>query len=245
MTPLDSTAVLPADYSGARGGPTFKTAIISVAAGKEKRNAERWDAMNVWRLRWDELKKSEWQALDAFYGARLGRYQSFLFYRPYSITQVRGRFNHDRIEFNIDSGTDLTSCEVEVIEVHPGYADTPPTTFAADSGVEISNNYRATLVGGSSHSTAIYTFAPGIEKRTTSGSSIRKWQIDYGNLTLGDLNTLQGFFVARKGQAQTFLFKPPGEAPTVKVRFAQDEFAGEYYPGQTAASGTLELIQVL
>lgn len=245
MTPLDSTAVLPADYSWARGGPTFRTAITSVAIGKEKRNIERWDAMNVWRLRWDEMKKSEWQALLSFFQSRLGRYQSFLFYRPYSLTQVRGRFNQDRLEAQIDSGTDLTSCEVEVIEVHPGYADTPPTTFAANSGIEISNSYRATLKGGSTHSTTVYAFASGIEKRTSNHPTIRQWQIDYGGLTVGELNTLQAFFVARKGQAQTFLFKPPGEASTVKVRFAQDEFTGEYFAGETAVTGTLDLIQVL
>lgn len=245
MPPLDSNALLPYDYSWAQGGPIFKTSIVSTAAGKEQRNADRWDTMRVWRLRWEDLKKSDLDALLNFFKDRKGRFQSFLFRRPYDLTDIRARFNQDSVQAEIDSGADQSRVEFELIEIHPGYADVPPTTFPADSGVEISNSYGAVLLGGSSHSTTVYAFAPGIEKRTTNRPTIRKWQIEYGGLTLGQLNTLEQFFVARKGQAQTFLFKPPGETTMVKVRFGQDEFNAEYYLGQTGAVGSLQLVEVL
>lgn len=243
----DSNAILDLDYSRATGGPVFSTTVVNTASGREQRNINRWDPLRVWKVGYDPLKKSDLDTLAAFFEARQGRFQTFLWKRPFGAlgTEVRVRFHQDGLRAEIDSGSELSSVELELLEVHPGYADTPPSAFVPDSGVEISNGYAATLSGGPTFSTTIITNATGIERRTVNRPRVRRWEIDYGGLDLAALASLEAFFVARKGKAQTFLFRPPGSATTVKARFDQDEFAGEYLQGQIGVTGSLSIVEVI
>lgn len=241
----DTNLSLSLDYSAATGGPQFSTYVVNTVSGKEQRNIDRWDPLRLWRVKFSELKKPELDTLTAFFEARQGRLDTFLWRRPFSISDVRVRFNQDELRAQIDSGADTSSCEIELLEVHLAYGDTPPASFAADSGVQIPSTYGATLTGGPSFSTTVVAAATGIEQRKANRPKIRRWTINYGGLDLSSLGTLEAFFAARKGRAQTFLFAPPGAGSTVKVRFDNDDFAATYLMGQTAVIGQLDLIEVL
>lgn len=241
----DTNLSIPLDYSAATGGPQFSTYIVNTVAGKEQRNIDRWDPLRLWRVKYGPLKKSELDTLTAFFEARQGRLDTFLWRRPFSIADVRVRFNQDVLRAQIDSGADGSLCEIELLEVHLAYGDTPPASFAADSGIEISNVYGAVLTGGPSFSTTVVAAASGIEQRKANRPNVRRWTINYGGLDLSGVGVLETFFASRKGRAQTFLFRPPGSGSTIKARFDNDDFAATYLMGQTAAIGQLDVVEVL
>jgi hypothetical protein len=192
---------------------------------------------------YEKLTKANFLSLSSFFEARYGRYQSFLFRRPYGISDYRVRFNQDELQGNIDFGG-VSSVQFELIEILTGTGDAPPTTFAADSGLTLDSEYGAVIQGGATFSTTVVSIKAGVEQRTQNREKLRRWTIDYGGLTLAQLLTLQDFFIARKGMAQTFLFPLPEGGGTVKCRFGQDNFTGIYDLNETGATGSLEIVEV-
>lgn len=246
-TPLDSNELLSIDYDPRiSGGPVFDTTVVSTASGIEQRNINRWDPLWIWRVQYSTLKPSQFDALAAFFTARLGRYQSFLFRRPYAISDVRARFNQDELRGEQDRGG-VSSVQLEVLEVLTGTGSTPPTTFAADSGenLPLTTRIAANITGGASFSTTVISIPAGVERRTQNRPNVRRWTIEFGGLALAEINTLLDFFLARKGQAQTFLFTPPEGGSAITCRFGQDDFSAVYENNETGWTGGVDILEVL
>ena len=245
-TPLDSNESLNSQYQPLlTGGPDFATTTISSATGKEQRNVNRWDPLWIWRVRYNQLKKSELQSLQTFFSDRRGRYQSFLFKRPFQLTEVRARFNQDRFEATIDFGS-TSSVELEVLEVLPALSPETATSFPPSAGTSLPDNFSAAVTGGPTFGTSVISYAPGVEKRVETRPEVRRWTIDYNALSYSQLLDLVNFFVARNGKAQTFQFLPPGETLlSVPVRFDSDRFDAHFDINETGATGSIDLVEVL
>ena len=245
-TPLDSNETLNTQYQPLlTGGPEFSTTIVSTAGGKEQRNVNRWDPLWIWQVRWKELKKSEVEPLRDFFVDRRGRYQSFLFKRPFQLDEVRARFNQDRFEAQLDYGG-VSSVELEVLEVLPALSPETATNFPPSGGVTISSDFSAAVTDGPTFGTTVVSYGPGVEKRVENRPELQRWTIDYGALTYSQLLDLVNFFVARKGMAQTFQFYPPGETVfAVPVRFGSDRFDAHFDINETGATGSIDIVEVL
>lgn len=71
---------LPEDVEkGAQGGPEFKTTVIELSSGFEKRNIDWSRARGEWDISFGLDKKSNLEAVLAFFYARQGRAHSFRF----------------------------------------------------------------------------------------------------------------------------------------------------------------------
>lgn len=244
-TPADSNALLNIEYDPEiSGGPVFQTVITTTTAGIEQRNPSRWDPVWIWKVRYSALTKGALNDLELFFIARKGRFQTFLFKRPTSISEVRARFNQDSMVAEIDTGG-LSSVEFEILETIPANEPETTTTFPADSGLTLASTFSAVASGGPTLATTVIFFAAGIEQRISNRPTVRQWSIDFGGLTWSELLVLQDFFLARKGMAQTFLIVPPGGASPIKVRFDQDDFTGVYQANQTGWTGSLNIIEVI
>lgn len=64
---------------GAQGGPGFKTSIIQLATGFEKRNIDWSLARSRWDIGYAVRKKADYELILAFFYARQGRAHSFRF----------------------------------------------------------------------------------------------------------------------------------------------------------------------
>src|SRR5262245_16867263 len=71
---------LPEDVErGAQGGPQFKTNIMTLGSGFEKRNQEWADTQGEWDLSYGISTKDDLKTLIAFFYARRGRARGFRF----------------------------------------------------------------------------------------------------------------------------------------------------------------------
>lgn len=71
---------LPDDVErGAAGGPNFKTTVIDLANGSEQRNADWQEARHEWELSYGVQDKDDFAAVRAFFFARRGMANTFLF----------------------------------------------------------------------------------------------------------------------------------------------------------------------
>jgi len=102
---------LPVDVErGAVGGPQFKTTVLTLNSGKEKRNIDWARARGIWDISYGMDTKANHEAVVAFFYARRGRGHSFRF--------------KDWTDFEI--GVDATDTEQEI-----GIGDAVVTKFQA------------------------------------------------------------------------------------------------------------------
>lgn len=95
---------------GAKGGPRFKTNVLTLSSGKEKRNIEWAQARGEWDVGYGIQRKADYQEITAFFYSRRGRAHSFRF-KDWS------DFEMDRQE--IGSGNGATSA----FQIFKRYAD--------------------------------------------------------------------------------------------------------------------------
>lgn len=71
---------LPVDIErGARGGPGFKTTVISLASGDESRNREWSRVRGRWNVGYGLQKRESFEVVYEFFMARNGRHRGFRF----------------------------------------------------------------------------------------------------------------------------------------------------------------------
>jgi uncharacterized protein (TIGR02217 family) len=64
---------------GARGGPGFKTTIITLASGKEQRNSEWLHERGEWNFGYGTMEKEDYREIYDFFRDRRGRARGFRF----------------------------------------------------------------------------------------------------------------------------------------------------------------------
>lgn len=228
-------AYLNIEYSpGLVGGPEFSTAIAGMPSGLTQRNVNRWDARRRFRVPYSLQKKTELDALETFFGDRKGRFEGFWFRLPYTTTDIRARFITDWFQPKKDTAanSDLWLEIVEILPTELGLSpgDTPPATFAAfDGSATLSNDFEPGATWGAEYSTTVIEGAVGVSYRFSNRSSgVRHGNISLLPLTLSQVQSLETFFLARKGRAQGFKWTPPGESSPRNVRFDTDFFEAAY-----------------
>lgn len=224
-----------------RGGPAFKTAIVRSRDGREKRNVSQWDPAWTWTLKFDLLSENEVSDLISTYEDLDGQVEDFDFARPYEEETRKARFDFDGLEIKADAVSQATVKIVEVFNAEdapalPGsFSSDDPTAeidLSAPDAVAIETTYQTSILGRRQ-------FA---EVRTATRPRIRRWNLKYDVLTYEKLEDLQDFFIARRGQAQSFRLRlAPSE--TVKVRFDTDQFDATF-DSETAAV-ELPVVEVL
>lgn len=81
---------LPDDVErGARGGPRFQTTIVGLSSGGEQRNADWSQQRCEFNISWGIDRKEDYQAVIAFFYARMGRAIAFRF-KDWSDYQAAG-----------------------------------------------------------------------------------------------------------------------------------------------------------
>lgn len=225
-----------------RGGPSFKTALVRSRDGREKRNVSQWDPAWAWTLKYDLLSEEEVSALITAYESLDGQVDDFDFARPYETETRKARFDFDGLEIKTDAVSQATIKIVEVFdaETAPALPDSFPSddptaelsVFSPDA-VAIETTYQTSILGRRQ-------FA---EVRTATRPRIRRWNLNFEVLTYEKLEELQDFFIARRGQAQSFRLRlSPSE--TVKVRFDTDQFDA-VFDSETGAVAELPVVEVL
>lgn len=228
------------------GGPVFDTGIVTTDQGREQRNCNWWDPVYKWSVKL-LLDSTDLPTVTDFFDARLGRAGDFDFIRPFvaaagETTTVTARFDQDDLKYDAEVSPVVT-CKIREI-VSPGALGGMPTyeTFPADSSEELLL-VNATEEREASFATLVIGEEAVIEVRQETRARVRRWVVSYDALTLDQILDLQDFFIARRGQAQTFLLRL-SESETVRVRFESDRFEATYYPAGGVV-GKLPMVEVL
>lgn len=105
-----------------------------------------------------------------------------------------------------------------------------PTYPTTDStGARIPNPSRP-LTEGVQPNTLVQTFDSGHEQRRKKGDPRMTWEFTYLVLTDAAYRTLQNFYIARGGIAESFAWTHPlTKQQYPSVRFNMDTFSGEYF----------------
>lgn len=76
---FDSVRLREDIEQGAKGGPGFKTTVISLASGKEQRVAEWLHERGEWDISYGIMNKEDYSEIFAFFRSRRGRFRGFRF----------------------------------------------------------------------------------------------------------------------------------------------------------------------
>lgn len=205
-----------------RGGPGFKTAVVRSRDGREKRNVSQWDPAWTWTLRFDLLSENEVSALTSAYEALDGQVDDFEFARPYEEETRAARFDFDGLEIKADAVSQATIKIVEVFNAE-GAPALPGSFPSDDPTAEINVSTADAVAVETTYQTSIQGRRQFAEVRKATRPRIRRWNLNFNVLNYDQLEELQGFFIARRGMAQSFRLRL-GPSETVKVRFDTDQF---------------------
>lgn len=225
-----------------RGGPGFKTAIVRSRDGREKRNVSQWDAGWTWTLTFEELSEEEVIALTTRYEELDGQVADFEFCRPFEDEPRVSRFDFDGLQIDFDA---LSRATIKIVEVFDSTsAPALPEDFPDDDPTaEIDITDPDQVAVETTYQTSVLGRKQFAEVRSASRPRIRRWNLKFNVLSHDALADLQDFFIARRGQAQTFRLRlSPSE--TVKVRFDTDQFDA-IFDLETGAVAELPVVEVL
>lgn len=147
---------LPEDIErGAQGGPRFKTTIMALSSGEEKRNIEWSKARGAWQIGYGIDTKEEFTRVIEFFYARQGRAHSFRF-KDWSDFEI----GETGTPQQIGSGTGaLLVFQIEKRYSSGGYTFHRPITKPVNGTLRVFLNSVEQLTGWSAnYSTGVITF---------------------------------------------------------------------------------------